>query len=150
ALGGGAVTFLAPLLFPGLAEYPLALCAAAALLPAPGPAARPARARALDLLLPLGVGAAYLAPGALGAPRALGLFAGGTLAWVAFALGRRPARLAGALLVLCACGWLRPPVEPEQVRFARVTLAQERSWHGVLRLCRAEGAHGPVTALMHG
>lgn len=152
ALGGASVAFLAPLVFPGLAEYPLALCAAALLLPGPeGPAGAPARGRALalDLAAPVLVAACYLGLGLLGLPRG-GLVLGVSLVYLLYGLGRRPRRLAAALLALFVSAWARPPVSAEQVRAHGETLAQERSWYGVHLLCRAEGAHASVTALLHG
>lgn len=149
ALGGASVAFVAPLAFPGLAEYPLALCAAALLLPAPAGPAAPS-ARALDLAAALLVAACYLGPGLLGLPR-VGLVLGVSLVYLLYGLGRRPRRLAAALLALFVSAWVRPPVSAEQVRAHGETLAQERSWFGVHLLCRAEGVHGAVvTALLHG
>src|SRR5262249_15249249 len=60
-LGGLFNTLAAPLLFSGLAEYPIVLVLAALLVaaraaPAPAPTAVPASLRRRDLLLPLGLG----------------------------------------------------------------------------------------------
>lgn len=157
ALGGGFNALLAPLLFPGLAEYPLALCLAALLLPTPErsagvarrleairPAWRGLAGLALDLGAALPVAGVYLACQALGLGR-VGLMLAALGVYLA---SRRPLRLALALLALFLAGHVRPPETGSRVSLWQRVVAQERTFYGVHRLCRA--ADGDLTALLHG
>lgn len=157
ALGGGFNALLAPLLFPGLAEYPLALCLAALLLPAGERAAAVARqleairpplrgpaGLALDLGPALPVAGVYLGFQALGLGR-VGLMLAALGVYLA---SRRPLRLALALLALFLAGHLRPPETGSRAALWQRVVTQERTFYGVHRLCR--GPDRDLTALLHG
>ncbi len=132
-LGGLLNALVAPSLFPTVIEYPLVLVLACTLRPATASAARPVRARWLDLALPAGLAAVFAA-------LVLGLRAGGVVLGVggaaailapiglaAFGFQGRPARfgltVAAVLLVSLLCSGK-----------GRGTLTIERSFYGVCRV----------------
>jgi hypothetical protein len=138
-LGGAFNAIVAPLAFPGIWEYPLAIVLAAALRPrlAPG-------RRSLDLVLPLLLLAFVLVPvlaatpfGDFGLPGRLLYFALAGMAAYAFRL--RPVRFALGVGALLAVGLIGGDND---------VLYQERSFFGVARV-EADEARGLVT-LVHG
>lgn len=126
-LGGGFNAVVAPSLFTGIAEWPLAVVAAVALRPGPW-ALR-------DLLVPLGgvaVAVAVLLPsGGLEHSGAL-VAAAAVLALAAVVAAARPLPAAG----LMAAAFLLPLLHPAPVLFA------ERNFFGVVRV-----VHSPAEAL---
>lgn len=147
ALGGWFNALLAPLLFSGLAEYPLAIALGALALPAPDPPKTPRErdwARALLVLHPLAVAGVYLLVHALGPPQLALMLA----AIVAYLAARRPWRLLLALLALSSAAALVPPLSGARVGLYQRVVQQERTFFGVHRLCRTDD--GTTTALMHG
>ncbi len=109
-LGGCFNALLAPVIFNGIAEYPIALVLAAWLATAIGPVDSPRRARLLDWLIPLGLGAvaAGLAIAArsvdIQSVKAISGLVFGLPALGCFFLSRRPLRFAlgTAALLLAA------------------------------------------------
>jgi hypothetical protein len=145
-LGGSLTALLAPVVFNGVAEYPIGLLAAA-LLGLPPAADGGARARRLDLLAPLALGA--LAAGlALGVrllpgepPPSVTLLAFGIPCILAFLLSARRLRFVLALAAILLAGRYAPAG-------GATTLLAERSFFGVHRVTRdAEGRHH---LLLHG
>ncbi len=143
-LGGLFNTLLAPLVFTGIFEYPLALAAACALRPSP--AFRRGSRESLQVLigLPLmvlGVSLALAALGLLDSSSLIGLLVIlGAIAVVGLALSNRPALfgvVAGAAVVMFA---LVPIHRDHQVLFAA------RSFFGVHRVIQ----DGPFHRLQHG
>lgn len=143
-LGGSFNTFVAPVAFTAIAEYPIALVAACALQPWPG-SATGRRFTAADALLPVAVGVvtAVLSYALAGRVTHLTLLVG-MLAPVAvwcYSFSARPVRFGLALgmmlLSVAVC-------EPD----ARGLLEADRTFFGVLRV----GAHptGSHHVLMHG
>lgn len=138
-LGGVFNALVAPLVFTSIAEYPLAVVAAAALRPASerGPSA--SRARWADALAPLVV-AGVLAGLAWGVGQLVSV-AEVTRLWIVVAAGAvacavwigRPRRFALALLMLVAGGWVHGAWVVD-------TLHVERTFFGVVRVARFEGA----------
>ncbi len=148
ALGGVAGglfnTLLAPLLFPGAIEYPLALVAAAWLRPRAAPARPASPLTWADFLLPLGAGLLYLATLALRSLERDGLVvtaiaaaSGGTVV-VAYLCRREPGRFALALGAILAVGAVATD--------GQGLLARERTFFGVYRVTEQDG----VRSLFHG
>jgi hypothetical protein len=144
ALGGAFNALLAPLLFRGLAEYPIVLVLACTLRPPEGKPARPGRIdpRWLDVLLPLGLAGLaallVLAVHAAGVPP--GPLRRGLLfllpVVVCYTFLSRPFRFAFGIAVLLAVGALHEGthgsiVYRERSFFGvhRVTLDPTRSFH---------------------
>lgn len=152
-LGGALNALLAPVLFDGVVEYPLAMILACWLRP-PGPGGRrepagpPSRlARRLDLALPLALGGLTAAL-VLGASR-LGLADGRAgIAWMfgvpailCYTFVDRPARFALGLTALVVAGQLYPGPQGRP-------LHQERTFFGVLRV--TVDRDGRFHQLVHG
>lgn len=145
-LGGIANALVAPLLFRGVTEYPLALIAGCALLPSADDRSD-ARSRALDLALPAALGAALALAIAAVQSRAavpgwlatVALFA--PAAMLAHSFVARPRRLALAALAIFAASALLHTGHGRLVR-------AERSFFGVVRLTR--DADGRFLQLVHG
>lgn len=138
-VGGLLCALVAPIVFNGVHEYPLAIAAACALRspPTAAPTGSRARERSLDLAWCLAVAALALGidallrshlPGVEGRVRLVGAFA--PAAVLAHAASRRPVRHALALVALLVCGRL---VEGAHGR----ALHSERSFFGVLRVTLA-------------
>jgi hypothetical protein len=125
ALGGALTALLAPLLFDGIVEYPIALVAACLLRPTRAPAAG---RRVLDFALPLALGALIAARGAFAPPEwgALGMllvFMPSALAL--YALAERP--LGFGLGIAAALGAALLTADGQAV------VARERSFFGSTR-----------------
>jgi hypothetical protein len=146
-LGGAFTALVAPVLFTGVVEYPLVVTLVPLLPVRPESAWQGARARALDLALPLLLGVVALGlvqaleRGALGlGPEVVGpLFGGLVLACLAFA--RRPLRLALGIAALLVAGTARQGQEGR-------LLYAERSFFGVSRV--TVDRSGRYRLLMHG
>jgi SAM-dependent methyltransferase len=145
-LGGSLTALLAPVVFDGVAEYPLGLLAAALLGLAPATDTR-GRARLLDLLAPpvLGALAVGLALGVRLLPGeplpSVTLLAFGIPSFLAFLLSARRLRFVLALGAILLAGRYAPAG-------GAITLLAERSFFGVHRVTRdAEGRHH---LLLHG
>ena len=142
ALGGVFAAILAPLLFTGYAEYPLAICAALALRPALVPDDRPKPALLYAAGVVALVGALALAAHLLRwqpSPWRTGIAIGGPLL-LAFAAYDRPLRM--ALMAGAAFFGIGLVGLASQ---GRVVLAR-RSFFGVHRVVQ----DGPVRSLVHG
>jgi hypothetical protein len=146
-LGGAFNALLAPLVFDGIAEYPIALIAACLLRP---PARRATtatrRERRLDVALPLAAGAStailvWTAPrvGLDGQASVLWMF--GAPAVLVYALVERPVRFASGIAALVLAGQLHagPSGRP---------LHQERTFFGVVRV--TVDRRGAFHQLLHG
>jgi len=144
-LGGAFTALLAPLVFTNVLEYPLVL-ALLPLLPARPPAAWQGRIRqALDVVLPLGLGALTvglivgLERAGFG-PEAIGP-AVGAVTLLCLAFWRRPVRFALGLAALLFAGSVYRGEEGQ-------LLYAERSFFGVSRVTREPS--GQYHMLMHG
>lgn len=149
-LGGVCNALLAPVLFSGLVEYPLVLVLACLLVPGPrkrADAPRAARARALDVALPVGLG--LLTAGLIAVARFLDLPPGPPRVGVMFALpvlvcyafGDRPLRLGLGVGAVLLAALFAPSVHGRIIH-------QERSFFGVHRV--AEDPAGRFRVLIHG
>jgi spermidine synthase len=141
ALGGAFTALLAPLLFDGVFEYPIALVAACLLRPTLAPGAD---RRILDVALPIGVGiliaawaSANIGLRGFGAVGLLLVFVPSALAL--YALAER--RLGFALGIAAACGAALLAADAQSV------LARERSFFGVYTVKRDPAGYH---VLVHG
>ncbi len=130
-LGGLVNALLAPALLDSLAEYPLAIVATFAAIPAEGPTSR--RGRAADLLVPIGVsllGAALIVFGlGRGLPvdgRAFAALIGAPFL-INYVTRRRPRRFGLGLAGLALAGTLFPGVVGR-------TIFRERGFFGLVRV----------------
>lgn len=151
-LGGIFNALVAPLIFSTILEYPLVLIFAA-LLRAPvdlktNTPVKLARAKRMDWILPLALGAAMLVVMAVlayfrvepSAPATI-LFVGYSMLWC-MSFGKRPIRFALGLAVLLVVSSFGKLLSPDQ------TLHTERSFFGVLRV--ANDPTGKFRKLSHG
>jgi hypothetical protein len=143
-LGGSFNTFIAPVVFTGIVEYPIALVAAC-MLQAWRPEVADRRFRTGDVVLPLAVGlvTALLAYGLAARVMHLSMLVGllAPIALWCFSFSARPVRFGlGLGMMLLAVGMWQPD--------ARGLLAADRTFFGVLRV-RAD-ASGSQHVLMHG
>ena len=143
-LAGGAFNALiAPLIFDGIREYPIALVLAAMLRPATEP---DRGLRLADFLLPVVVGAGLvLVTADIGAPPA----AFSTLVTICFGLAafsatKRTLRFGLVLAAVFVAGLVRATVAVGSTN----VLVAERSYFGVSRVVRPAGSR--VTTLQHG
>lgn len=150
-LGGVFNALLAPLVFPGLIEYPLALVAALALRPAP-PTTRPALlefffrdprpTKAMDYLAPVLIGLGVLiALEVAGEEFQVRSVVAGLACGVALNLSKRPVRLALALGAIM----LAVPLGAEQ---GDGVLDRSRSFFGIYKVVERDG--GRVHELFDG
>ena len=140
-LGGVFNTFVAPVAFTDVIEYPLVIVMACAF----SPLVRPCRSRAMDVALPLGLGAVALAIVLIletfgMSPIVVGMF--GALVTLYWGCSRRPLRLAAGLALVFVVGFAMVDGEGD-------VLHAERTFFGVLRV-RAIERNGPTHALFHG
>lgn len=129
-LGGVFNAIVAPLVFNSFVEYPLAIAAACMLLPWPERRASETWSRALDLAIPLGLGAVVLVATSLTRDSdAIGpyLVVVAILLLVVFSLRARPIRFGLAVAALILAGAI-PQGD------GRSVLVQERSFFGVYRV----------------
>ena len=128
-LGGAFNALVAPLVFNSFVEYPLAIAAVCMLLPWPERGASETWSRALDVAIPLGLGAVVLVATSLTDPDAIGPYVvvAAVLLLVVFALRTRPIRFGLAVGALLLAGAI-----PESD--GRSVLVQERSFFGVYRV----------------
>ena len=146
ALGGFFNAVVAPLVFRGIVEYPLAIAAACLLRPPRRGASTTARSRQLDVLIPVGVGALTVAVGRLAVSAGLAVLAARGVA-VALALlvcgvvSARPVRFGLAIGAVLLAGSV--PLGSHTN-----TLYADRTFFGVLRVKADEDAH--LHLLIHG
>ncbi|HEX9647854.1 MAG TPA: fused MFS/spermidine synthase [Alphaproteobacteria bacterium] len=140
-LGGMFTALLAPVVFDGVYEYPLAIAAACALLPGDRRAARPADGVLALVLLAILVAATRLGPAVSGLnPVQVTAAVAPVLAFIAFTRRGRPFAFALALAAVLAGTMLS---------FERPgTLWRERSFFGVYRVVETENAAARL--LIHG
>jgi hypothetical protein len=128
-LGGAFNAVVAPLIFNSFVEYPLAIAAVCMLLPWPERTRSETWGRALDVAIPLGLGAAVLvAASLLRRSEAIGPYVvvAAILLLVVFSLRPRPFRFGLAVGALLLAGAV-PQIG------GRSVLVQERSFFGVYR-----------------
>jgi hypothetical protein len=133
ALGGALTALVAPVLFDGIAEYPLAMVLSCLLRPAVADPPGVNRARRLDVLLPLALGG--LTAGLVLAVPAIGIADDGArVAWMfgvpavlCYTFVARPVRFALGLAALLLAGQLYPGPQGRP-------LLEERTFFGVLRV----------------
>ncbi len=133
-LGGAFNAIVAPLVFNSFVEYPLAIAAVCMLLPWPESRASEKWSKALDVAIPLGLGAVVLVATSLTRDSdAIGpqVVVVAILLLVVFSLRARPIRFGLAVGVLILAGAI-----PESE--GRSVLVQERSFFGVYRVVEDE------------
>lgn len=147
ALGGAFNSLLAPLLFAGIAEYPLAIVLALLLRPRPRPPLNTPGSRRLDVAWPMLIGALTAAL-ALGLPRT-GLRSTQAIVLalalpllLSFVFVARPVRFALAMGAVMLGSLLL-----QDLYFGR-TLRVERNFYGSLRV--ADDREGRFRAIFHG
>lgn len=128
-LGGAFNAIVAPLVFNSFVEYPLAIAAVCMLLPWPERSASETWSRALDVAIPLGLGAVVLVAASLTDSDEIGPYVvvAAILLLVVFGLRTRPIRFGLAVGALLLAGAI-----PESD--GRSVLVQERSFFGVYRV----------------
>ena len=130
-LGGTFNVLVAPLLFTGVSEYPVAIALACLLRPAPKTDAP--RVRWVEIFLPAAAGAAYAGAQAISTFAPQGLFRSPALllglvtaGLLIYACRHKPSRLAIAIGLVLTVGTIAPD--------ARTMLAQIRTFFGVHRV----------------
>ena len=147
ALGGVLNALIAPALFDTVLEYPLMIVLACTLRPSDGTVENKTRARWLDVLLPVGVGALAAALGVLvmqfeiGHVERIALVIGLPLMLTTYFFAERPARFALGLAAVMLGSLVYTGGSGR-------TLAKERNFYGTLRV--TESASSAFHRLQHG